>query len=407
MKCVSLSALMAVTVWLAAGGVAVAAGGSVNVEVIVSPSLHAGGEIAGQLAQYLADIRAQGYNPTLTATPFADAAELRAHLAARRAAGGLAGAVLVGDLPVPYYEIAAHTGWEYENFPSDLFYGDLDGTWGDADGDGSYDSHTGHVAPEVWIGRLTASPVVGLGTGRTEAGLLADYFAKNHAYRTGQMSLAPNGLAYVDDDWAISAGGWAHALGKSISGEVTIVSDRTVTTAADYAARLAGGEYESVIIGVHSNALRHIFETDGERVGGELFGHELEALNPQALFYNLFACSNGRYTDLDYMGGEYLFGTDLALLAVGTTKTGGMLNLYDYYTPLGYGETYGAAMLNWWQGRAAGGFSALEKDWHYGMTLLGDPLLVGQGFLPIPEPASSALLLAGALALLRRRRRTA
>lgn len=91
------------------------------------------------------------------------------------------------------------------------------------------------------------------------------------------------------------------------------------------------------------------------------------------------------------MGGEYVFGTNLGLLAVGSTKTGSKLAFDDYYYPLGEGATFGDAYLAWWTARAAGGFSDYEKDWHYGMTLLGDPLLTTQAFV-IPEPGSAVLM---------------
>ena len=64
----------------------------------------------------------------------------------------------------------------------------------------------------------------------------------------------------------------------------------------------------------------------------------------------------------------------------------------------------GEAWLEWWAQRARGGFSTGETDWHYGMVLLGDPLLVTQAHLPIPEPATLGLLGAGALLAATRRR---
>ena len=95
-----------------------------------------------------------------------------------------------------------------------------------------------------------------------------------------------------------------------------------------------------------------------------------------------------------YMGGEYVFGTSKGLLSVGTTKTGSMLNFGDYYTPLGQGATFGEAYLDWWKAQAAGGFNDDEKDWFYGMTMIGDPLMRTEAFM-VPEPATLALLFVG------------
>ena len=101
------------------------------------------------------------------------------------------------------------------------------------------------------------------------------------------------------------------------------------------------------------------------------------------------------------MAGEYVFGTDMGLLAVGSTKNGSMLSFGDYFGPLGQGETFGDALLNWWLARAEDGLDSTERDWHYGITMLGDPLLLTQEF--IPEPTCLLLLAAAAAAALRRR----
>jgi hypothetical protein len=100
---------------------------------------------------------------------------------------------------------------------------------------------------------------------------------------------------------------------------------------------------------------------------------------PNAYFYNLFACSNARFTQPDYMAGWYLF--DKAggsacngLAAVGSTKTGSMLAFENFYAPMGAGKCVGDAFVAWWQ--ALGAEHDLgERQWYYGMVLLGDPTL--------------------------------
>lgn len=375
---------------------------SANVEVVVNNSLYAGGLITAGLNQYLQNIRNQGYNPILTTTNFAGESALRTHLANRHNSQGLAGAVFIGDLPVANYEIAAHGSWKYEDFPCDLYFQDMDGTWGDSDSNGKYDSHTGDVAPEIWVGRLLTHTLTGLHPNRTEAGMLNDYFARNNAYRTSQLSLSNNGLAYVDDDWQGSASTWGNDMGAALGGTVTIVSDGATTVATDYKNRLQT-EYEHVLLCAHSNSSLHRFKIGSAWTGGDVNNSDLEAVDPQVFFYNLFACSNADYTAGGYMAGEYVFGTDLGLLSVGSSKTGSMLHFGDYFDPLGEGEIFGEAWKNWWLARAASGFNDYEKDWHYGMTMIGDPLLLTQEF--IPEPTTLSLLVLGGLALIRRRRK--
>ena len=185
-----------------------------------------------------------------------------------------------------------------------------------------------------------------------------------------------------------------------MTGTVTRVDLPETTTAPDLTARLGTGR-EHVLIAAHSNSQRHRFEVSGEWTGGELWNHELAGLDPQALFYNLFACSSARFTEDGYLAGEYVFGTSTGLAAVSSTKVGAMRQFDDYFTPLGAGATFGEAMLHWWGAVADGGFSAYEKDWHYGMTLIGDPLLMTQAY--VSEPGLVVVALTGVV-LARRRR---
>jgi hypothetical protein len=410
--------LLGVAVALSGLGIAQAAG---TVEVIVNNSLYSSGSITSGLNQYLSDLQAQGYTPHLTTSAFGTAADLRSYLANRYSSAGIKGAVMIGDLPIEHFERNGQFGNpnDHQRFACDLYYMDVNGAWSDSTSNGTYDTHTGNVSPEIWVSHLTTSTLAtskssasGLADGTaasppvyTESSLLNSYFTKNHQYRTGQLRMPQNGLAYIDDDWSGAASSWGGNLGASVAGHVDIYGDPTATTAADYKARLAPAtspKYESVLLACHSGATGHAFKNNFEWGGGDLASSELRALDPQALFYNLFACSNSDYETPGYMGGEYVFGTSKGLLSVGTTKTGSMLNFGDYYTPLGQGATFGEALLDWWQAQASGGYDDGEKDWFYGMTMIGDPLMQTEAFM-VPEPTTLALLFAGlAIALGRR-----
>jgi len=397
-------------VW-ALGLASAASAQSTNVEVVVEHDLYTSGAIDAGLAQYLADITAQGWSPIVTPwvldTGDLNApAALRTHLADRRTADGLAGAVLIGHLPVATVYTDAGGGISGEFHPCDLYYTDLDGSWASSGAHGYLpDTHTdgsGDVGPEIWLGRLTAWNLTTLHSGRTESGLLNDYFAKNHAYRTGALAVPPRtGLAYTDDDW--SPGDRPTALALAVEDAVTNVWNDPATpgdqtTAANYKWRLANEPYEHVLLTCHSSSTSH-------SMSGSVASSDLDALDPQVLFYNLYACSAARYTDFGYIGGEYLFGAGAGLVVVGSTKTGSMQShiMDDYFGPLGLGDTFGEAMLAWWDTAVdPDGHDAIERAWSYGVTTLGDPLLLTQAH--IPEPATAVLLAAGAVVLLRRRR---
>ena len=367
-------------------------GQSWNVEVVVEHDLYASGEIAAGLDQYLGDIVAQGYDYNLTTT-FTSAslpADLRTHLADQHETQGLAGAVFIGHLPVQNVYTDAGGGIGGEFHPCDLFYTDLDGSWTSSGAHGFLpDTHTdgsGDVGPEIWMGRLTTWNLTLLHPGRTEASLLNDYFAKDHAYRAGALATPRTGLAYTDDSWDHTAR--AAALALAVEDGVNDVwndpaTPQDETTAADYKWRLASETYEHVLLSTHSTSQAH-------SMSGSVDNDDLLTLDPQVLFYHLFACSAAKYTDFGYIAGEYVFGAGAGLVAVGSAKTGSMMSntMDEYFGPLGAGSTFGEAMLDWWHVAVdPGGHTAVEQAWYCGMTTIGDPLLVTQPYV-VPEPAT-------------------
>jgi len=163
--------------------------------VLVNSSLY--GSIQSSLDQYVMDLTGEGYEVEVYTSSGGNPEDLRSFLQGKYALG-LNGCLLVGDLPIAWYEIYMETGW-WDNFPFDLYYMDLNGTFEDTTSNGVYDSHTGDVSPEIWVGRLTASPLTF--DGADEVSLLQNYFQKNHLYRRGLLSLDHRALIYVDDDW--------------------------------------------------------------------------------------------------------------------------------------------------------------------------------------------------------------
>jgi hypothetical protein len=71
----------------------------------------------------------------------------------------------------------------------------------------------------------------------------------------------------------------------------------------------------------------------------------------------------------------YVFRTATGLAAIGSCKTGSMLEFQDFYWPLSNGQPLALAFQEWFAGRAAGGFEPWERSWFYGMSLIGDGLL--------------------------------
>jgi hypothetical protein len=335
--------------------------------VIVNPSTY--GHCATAILRYIDDMTAENYDVQLYISSGGTPNDLRTFLQQQYAAG-MAGCVLIGNLPVPWFETYC---WDaYDAFPVDLFYMDMDGSWFDGDSNGLYDTHTGDRGPEIYVGRLTASPLTF--NGSDEETLLNNYFEKNNRYRTGQDFLNNRALVYIDDDWAYWASEWSGNVGL-VYPVRTLVSDAMTTQAPDYESRLPQN-YESILLCAHSSPEVHAFKIPPDLwEGGETWNFEIPEIDPVAHFYNLFACSNARYVEYDYMAGWYIFCQSHGLAAIGSTKTGSMLYFEYFYGPFASGKTIGESFLDWFTTISSWGFPQDDVCWFYGMTLCGDPTL--------------------------------
>ncbi|MGD8719864.1 MAG: T9SS type A sorting domain-containing protein [Candidatus Zixiibacteriota bacterium] len=333
----------------------------------------------GLNGSFVPGIEAEGYTVNVYQSSGGEPADLRDFLIARYGeAGDPFTVILIGDLPVAMFEIP---GGEHGSspFPCDLFYMDLDGTWRD-DGYNAdcYDVHEGEVKADIRFGRLTAGPLDFRGA--TEAGLLNHYFTKVAAYRAGTLRCRDKALCYVDDDWEAYGPGWGSSVRLAYP-DTVVEFDPYTTWDTDYEARLVH-DYELIQVCVHSNPVMHQFHRPSAR--GYTFMDEVYDIKPVALFYNLFACSNALFTYSNYMAGWYTFmDNDYGLAAVGSTKTGSMLYFTDFYEPLSENEPLGEAFRYWFAkwGDASG---QNGREWHYGMTLIGDPTLcIRSGYVPV------------------------
>jgi hypothetical protein len=328
--------------------------GDSDVALVVASGIETA--LAPELAQLASDMESEGFDVSTHVMTGGSAADLRSWLAAQP---GLGGAVLIGHLPEAWYE--SDWGSAHEEFPLDLYLMDLDGTWTDADGDGIFDGHSGDRAPEIWVGRIDAHAME-MGS---QVDQLRDYLTANHLYRTGALALPARALVFNDDDWSYSGNCGLDA----VYDDLDLYQSPSQTTDDYYRDRLAHG-YEFVHLMAHSSPWGHTFKLPGG-YAGTVMAPEVSQINPQTAFVQLFACSNCRWTEPDCLGNWYLFGTDSGLLAVGSTKTGAMLDFEEFYGPIGAGSIPGAAFRQWFTD-----VGIYDENWHYGCVLLGDPTLM-------------------------------
>lgn len=314
-------------------------------------------EIQTNFDQFISDLETEGYTVSATQVWSQTPEDIRAILQAEYASG-LVGVILVGDVPAAWMETFPPSTYYISHFPTDYFYMDLDGTWNDNDGDNFYDNVSGNPEPEIWSGRITPSHCL-FGD---EVTLLNQYFVKNHAYRTGSLSLPDRALGYMECTWYPEIEtylGWVYD-------DVTFVFDEDSTNALHYKHMLQQG-YEWVHLLAHSSPWGSTFflrfETYG---GGSVFSYEMPQVNPQANFVLLNACSNAKYTETNNLGQSYLFGSDHVVAIIGETRIMFGDIFYELYESLGNGENLGESFLDWiwWY-----------YEWFWGCHIFGDPTL--------------------------------
>ena len=330
--------------------------GTDNFYVLVNQTIYA--KITPAITQYIQDLEQRYPKVTLYAATIDTAEHMRDYLKNAYTTDNMVGCIVVGDFPVAWYECDGQPSpWAaHEEFPCDLYYMDMNGTWTDGDVDGKYDtwSEAGNETLEIYLGRLYASPLVG--GGLTEEGLLNNYFDKLHKFRTGVLTLPHKALCYVHPDWTC---GSKYNVDKPYP-DTTLIEGGAVS-GTDYKDKLDDG-YEFIHLMCHSDATYHQFP-----VGGNVTNTDIKTIDPHTFFYELYACSNVRYTTANNQGNWYIFAATYGLGAVGSTKTGGMLTEYYYYTPLSQHNTFGEAFKKWFNA------ACLDPKWHYGMVYLGDP----------------------------------
>jgi len=326
--------------------------------VLVNNDLYAG--IQPSMAVYATDLERKGYLVEMHSTSGGTPQDLKNFI--HDHSDYLVGCIFIGDHPVAWYELNSSPDKE---FPCDIYYMDLDGTWIDSDGNGIFDTQfagSGDEGPEIFIGHIDASMMTG-----NEETITNDYFKKNHAYYSGKTKTTHFALTYTEPTWKTD-----YEIRTSIKYAYRDYEDifAPTTNKHDYLYhRIQSQLYEFIQLACHSTFKGHHFNK-----GGKATNYQIQAAAPQAVFYNLFACSALRYTKDDFLGGSYIYnGSKSSLAVLGSTKSGGMRFVPEFYKPFGSYEAFGEAFRLWFNSFAP--YDNDERSWHFGMSIAGDPFL--------------------------------
>jgi hypothetical protein len=382
-----------------------------RVAVIVESALYP--TIEASLDQYQEDLARKGLGSLVSLVDGGSPANLRTYLVGLyNEAEGLVGTVLVGDIPYVIYELMQD--WdgvggdpaEYEDFPFDLFFMDMDGDWLDNGaggtvpaGNGKYDvwdDPDHHI--EIWCGRMYVSTLPGLGT---PGEILTNYFSKDHLYRTGGLdpeTPSARGLVYVDDDWgdmvdAYHGDAWCV---RQVYGTGNVVKVFDVgsdpgnnATAADYKTNHLPADYQLVLLRSHGYPGGHGFYQDHRAYFRWAMAADYLSIDPPALFYSMFVCSGCDYTAEygeygTYVGGAAAFNDEYGLFSWGSAKTGGMWNDEFFYDVLDEPDAFGPAFVEWFNA-SHDTYPEYAPPWWYGMVMIGDPALIPNGDYYAPQ----------------------
>lgn len=348
--------------------------------VVVNSAIYT--TIAGDVAQYVQDLQGEGYSVIVFQYTSGTAEQLRAYLKSLYdAPDSLTGTVLIGNIPYIVYEMMQDWGSgpvEYEDFPCDLFYADLNGVWSDTlengqvhANNGKYDTRSGERNLEIWVSRLKAD---NLSMG-TETALLHNYFLKLHCFRNGTLHRTLTALAYDDDDWDYMTLDDLNDLALLYHNTAVIgISADETTTANDYKVNRLPVNQEMIALRSHGYAQGHGFYRANKSIFDYVYVPDYLSSLPPALFYSFFVCSGCDYSLANNLGGSVIFQTSTGLVDWGSTKTGGMWAQTPYYQALANGATFGDAFKTWLN-TAQHDNPTLAPQWWYGMVILGDATL--------------------------------
>ncbi|MBY9005166.1 MAG: hypothetical protein KGD63_00225 [Candidatus Lokiarchaeota archaeon] len=338
------------------------------VRIYVNSTIY--GSLQTEINQYDQDVKNQGYLTSIISWSDTNVSNLRGDLI-NSYNTSLVGAVLIGEMPYALYDDESIGDTELA-YPCDLLLMDLDGMIGDMSGDGDFDMHvngTGDIFPEIWIGRINPECLNNLAVSYIQT--YKDYFSRNHAYRTGNLTRPDNALLYIDDDWAHLQSAMLNDFNTSGYSSITNIYNSTITTDIDYETnQLTNSSYEWVHVMVHSFSWQQQWGPAGDGTQGITNNTDINSIVTQPLFYNLFSCSACDIGYTNNLGTQYLFSNN-TLAVIGSTKTGGMWMISYFYTPLNQGKTIGEAFRLWWWNGLHGPSDIDSK----GMIILGDPLL--------------------------------
>jgi hypothetical protein len=308
-----------------------------DVVVIVDEALAS--VLANSLRTYLTDLGAEGLRGTVESWAPGTVEELKSFIFARVDKYGAESVFLIGNMPAAWYEQTAFD--QHEEFPMDLYLQDRDAVWGDADGDGTYDSHS-DLDLDIYLSRLQTIPD-------------PEECQSSPNFPTCPSTYEPGGALYASEA----------CIEHCPSGFATRSGSPDVDCCGPFfLKRYFDRLHQYRILGSLVNESALVFTDDTWNAWGQPF--YLDTLYSTVhVVKELSDTTKEKYVEM--LCGE---GTDFGLAIVGSTKAGGIWRPEILHLNLAQGVPWGEAYRLWYNN-----YGYTDDEWHLGMVLFGDPLL--------------------------------
>lgn len=328
--------------------------------------------LKNEIDRYKQDVKIDiGANIIVNANVWTSAQQVRNIIKQHYKNGKLLGSMLVGQIPLVRMETAT-TGSFYPNgLLSDLYYQDMDKDYTDSNNNGFFEaeSQTYENKMDVWSSRLLPP-----GQEQGRIALLKNYFNKNHLYRQGSLkyngvlsfeSVAINDFNYSRENYYSDFSNLGSRMNLSDTSTLIYSSD-ILSQKQSYLQEITK-PYRFALINVHGTPTQQwLGQVSSTSENVTITKESLTSSKPNAFYNILISCSNGDFSNENYIAGSYLFnGNSLAVEA--TTEV-----IFAQSTPLWF-DNYKTLSL----GIITGESFANKLNNGSGMTgtLFGDPTL--------------------------------
>jgi hypothetical protein len=250
--------------------------------------------------------------------------------------------LLFGHVPIAKSGRLNVDGHGARPMPSDVYYGELDGAWSDADGDGVLDPYGLPSDMELQVGRVDLPGAYAGFPFPSEVDMLRRYLDKDHAFRHALVRPADRALV---GNVAGDGGGQAYAASGYRAFAALVGSENVVESGTDLLApvserwitKLTGGDFLwSYASGAGNYFSLGILGTHGEF--NDVWGSDLIESHAKAEFHLFFGSWISEWNQTDNFMRTALAAPDYGLTAVWSGRP------HFYFHHMGSGATIGQSV---------------------------------------------------------------